>query len=381
MIFQPLETSQERVKMIVKSLYLFVFLLFICCTGIVAQTSSSRECRDAVGLLHSTNDADWDRRPHVLGPIVANNFALLLGIESVRGASGWDDAFSQSFLVNTGLDVTMTYITTRVQNERIPKWIPKFLKEMAAGKRGFFARASINTLVSTALTLFVWKSAAIPMGSEITGAEAAGALGLCAGFYFCMQAFAQTVFIEIPRKLDAKELGRLENLIGTGFSDLIQAADSHGGKWSLSKEEIRKRFLSAFEKAILKTNLEDQFFEIDKFEVPQNSVGWRLYDTATSARNATSESERQASRRKFIGHAIEYIGENPENSFSKKLTSILDLGAPFTPSQSLTIHAALQDRWGRTKWIVRVGTIFQPLMGGLAGGILLRGLTQWALNE
>jgi hypothetical protein len=261
--------------------------------------------------------------------------------------------------------MTMTAVAHTIAIGRAPHW----LKNLTSGKLGYVARATTNTLLNTLLILTFWKTAAVAQGKVITAEEAAGALGLCTAFYFCIQYVKNKIFIKLPRELDARLLKKIESEMGPEFAHLVERAKARADEIEVPREAVEQRFISAVDALILKIPFEDK--------VAQGSIE-ALRDFAHSIQRETKESRKENLRRKLIWKSLEHIGSHPETK--SELAAALSVGAPLTDDQSLLLHQKLKDRYWRNRILVDAGVVGDQSIGVvLAGGILLRGLTQAAL--
>lgn len=359
--------------MIKISIYKLIFLTTFVCIAAFPPATQAAQCKSLAAALEESTAADWGQLPPSLKPLLFANLSLLLGVEGVRGLSGWDDAFSPQFFVNTPLDSTLTVIAHTIAIGRAPAW----LKNLTSGRLGYFARATTNTLINTLVILAFWKSAAIAQGKTITPLEAGSALGLCTAFYFCVQYIKNRLFVELPRRFDLKQMKEIEaffeKFYGGSFTEIIKIAQERGGKFELSKEEVELLFVSTMDRLVLSIPYEQRIMADD-----QAPASWR--QLAEQIQAATKESQREKLRRKLIWKLLDDSDLN--SPLFAQAQAYLDLGAPLTPQQSMNIHHGLKSRYWRNKVLVSTGAAADQMVGVvLAGGFLLRGLTEQALAQ
>lgn len=319
--------------MIVKKFILFLFISFTLTNSLNAKASI---CGSAMTKMAEANSEDWGKVPPSLKPLIAANLAMLIGVESVRGLAGWEHAFSSQFLVNTPIDMIITSFAHLIATGRAPK----SLQDLTSGRRGYVARAATNTVINTAVILAMWHLAAFKLNASITVNESLSALGLCTGFYFGIQFVKNKLFIELPRILDKRLLEKMKADIGPELTSLVQTARERSAVIEIDQNQVDLLFVSALDQLIVGNK---------KKEI------WKILD----------EIEKTS---------------NPE--LRQNLLQKIDLGPPFSLEQSLEIHRTLKKRYWRNKVLVRAGAVADQTIGVvLAGGILLRGLTQTALQN
>lgn len=223
------------------------------------------------------------------------------------------------------------------------------------------------------MILAFWKSAALAQGKTITAAEAGSALGLCTAFYFCIQYIKNKVFVQFPRKLDANQLNGIRKFMGENFVRVLEVAQNKGSQLEISKEDVDLLLLSTFDQLLLTLPYEERIL-LD----PKAPPTWKALAREIATESATKSKEKL--RRKLIWKILNE--SEMDTSLQVLAEDYLHLGDPLTPEQSMQIHFALKSRYWRNKVLVGLGALGDQAIGVvLAGGILLRGLTQQALTN
>ncbi len=347
---------------IVISLFLWIDLLWPS-----HLKAESKPCPQIMTELESSERGDWDRIPPSLTPLLVNNAALLMGIETVRSLQGWPHGFSSGFWWNLLLDITMTGTTHTIATKRLPAWVPPRLIESFQGKRGYFARATTNTIWSWILTLIVWHSAAATHGATIDVPEAASALALCGGFYYFVQFTKTYLFVKIPRLHDRRLIAKISQNSGPGFQEFLEVATQKGMSFQIPQEEVQLRLMGAFEKIILRMPWEKRLAGI----VPEEFL--------KGIDEGLSSARLEAKRQKLLYRALRHLHKHPH--LRPVFLDALHLGSPLSAEESLQIHQAFKSRYWRNYLGVRAGAAIDVTLGGLAGAVLLRGLTESALAD
>jgi hypothetical protein len=361
--------KQKSLPLPLQQIGLFFILAFLLVpSGRSSIVLAEPPCISLVQRAGSTQSAHWDTAPKSLGPVVANNLALLFGVETVNALSGWEHAYDfPSFWVNTALDVTMTATTHSIATRRLPEFIPTALAEALQGKRGQLTRSTLNGTLATLMTWGFWFAAASAQGKQITPDEMASAAVLCYSFYVCVQFVKTQIFIETPRRLDRRLNNKLLEQYGEHWQSMEQALIERARELNLTEAEAKKRLIGAFEKSLW----------AEPWEQHLPDAWQKVFEKELQAIADAHHKERP--RRQLIKSILRYVEKVP--GAQEELSQILHLGDPLSPQESFQIWKQLMKRSSSHLWLVRTGAFVDQVIGGLAGGILLRGLTQQALQD
>jgi hypothetical protein len=353
--------------MIIIGRYLFFFILSL--GWLQEQTSASNDCRQTIQeLVGETTQEDWNQLPPSLTSIGASNLGLLFGVEASRGLMGWTAAFSHGFWVNTAIDPIITILSHIVATNP-----PQVLTRFLSGKGTYIRRASMNTVLNTLVVLALWQTAAaLHPEIQVTSAEAAGATGLCAAYYFCIQFVKNKLFVELPRRFDARVLSQMKERLGEPLTQLVEQAAARGEQIAIDRSQVEALFVAALEAATLRIRFEERVVSH-----PQLMAIDSIAHSVRKIQSSQDLNKQMKWRKKLLFEALSVQGLL---SLDEKL-SLFDLGSPFSREQSLEVVELLKARSWRNQTLVWMASIGDQSIGViLAGGILLRGLTEWAMT-
>jgi len=345
-----------------------LFLIVSLCL-IQERTFASNDCRQTIQeLVGETTQEDWNQLPPSLTSIGASNLGLLFGVEASRELLGWDAAFSHGFWVNTAIDPIIT-ILSHIVATNPPQALTRFL----SGKGTYVRRASMNTVLNTMVVLALWQTAAaLHPEIQVTSSEALSATGLCAAYYFCIQFVKNKLFVELPRRFDARVLSQMKERLGEPLTQLVEKAAARGEQIAIDRSQVEALFVAALEAATLRIRFEDRIVNY-----PQLMAIDSIARSVKKIQGSQDLKKQMKWRKKLL---FETVSSQGLLSVDEKL-SLFDLGQPFSREQSLEVVELLKQRSWRNQTLVWMASIGDQSIGViLAGGILLRGLTEWAMT-
>ena len=358
--------------MISKSRFLYpvLFLSFFTLTpwssAIVAKPG---DCQNQIiDLIDQTEKDDWQKIPPSLTSIGVSNLALLFGVEGARDLMGWNAAFSHGFWVNTAIDPIITVLSHVIATNP-----PPFIRSFLSGPQTYLRRASFNTVLNAAVVLSLWQvGAAAQPNVDVTAQEATAAFGLCATYYFCIQYVKNKLFVELPRRFDEKVLAKMRQDLGEPVTALLQKAAERSDRIEIDRHQVETLFLSALESAVFRIPFEERISEIS--ELTSNP---KIQKLLRKIEEVIEGKRKQSLRKQLVFEALKHH----KNLSAHEREKVFALGDPLTSEQSIQVLETLKARSWRNKTLVWLAAVGDQSIGViLAGGILLRGLTEWAMT-
>lgn len=327
--------------------------LFLICFAVVAN-----DCPSLLSRIESSEQKDWVFNHGSTLSIVIGNAAILTGTEGLRTISG-QPSFNADFVLNSGIDMSMTLLAHQVALIPIP-WI---IKKRLSRWGEFFLRAGTNTMVDFAVLLTAWKAAAASRGVVIDSPEKWGAFVFCLATYFTLQMYRDFAFVNYPLRQDAKLVTKL---IGEAFHfrTVIDLAKEKGRLLGLPPAEVERLVMTFIEHVIIKIPFENRMQEYP--EIVQ-AVNWKKHDSIKA-------------RWDLLEGLIKLSKERPE--LKNQIGKIVFLGDPMTQDESLNIISHWLERVHVRRRTVRWAAGIDRILGGvIAGGLVMRQMTAGALAD
>lgn len=353
------------------SLSIFFSLVF-------SSLEANSNCISLLSGIREAKPIDWEHKDRSLLAVAANSVIWLSGVESIRLLSN-ASAFGTAFIANTSIDVILTALSHQISLGNVPASFKKLLE----GKQNYKRRALINTSMAMSVLLPIWAISAAASGAEIQSFEAwaqaevihpagpALALGMLYSAYRIAPYIKKFFFQDIPLRADQKEWNELQTQFPEQMSQLEHIARDRARELNLETEIFEKLVMSLVEVVRLRIPYEERLSE----ELLANRS---ISNIADKISKSESELEKSRLRKKLIQKLIKlYDSGLHQNSVNETLS----LGEPFDSHSSLALHRYLNKRsWKKTLRLAVTAFIDQSFWVGFLGGVVLRGITGFALG-
>ncbi len=316
------------------------------------------ECPPLVARIATSQKEDWDFHHGSTLSILAGNAGILAAAESLRAAKG-GASFNSDFLVNSAIDMTMTFIGQQIALVKVPEQ----MRSRLSVKAEFWLRSGTNTFVNFLILILAWKAAAAAKGCHIDGAEIGTAFGFCGITYTGLQVFRDFAFLRLPKRMDQKYAAELSSSTGV-FAEIKSEASKKAQELGIDPAQTNELILTLLEKLIESLPFESRISD----ESPLSKV--------------VEVPKTSSDRRVFIQKLLGLHRNSSDPSLISSIEDVLDLGPPFSKNESMRFHKIFSERHAKRRHLRIGAAVIDRLLGGvLAGGLLMRQLTQNVLRQ
>lgn len=382
------------------------FLLFIP-QEIAAQKF---DCKSSIQKISMADKSQWALDQSVFSSSVDTTIfwggTWLSGTQAMKSLALQNPFLSPSFAITLPMDVGLTLASHFFALESFSA-IHHLSK-----KQEFWVRAGFNTALGSLIIPGFWAlfNGLHSLGLSdttynISPITCLGAVGLCAVVYPSLQKSKNFLFKERPLAQDQKNFKWLKKRFQNELSGILESISKREKDLDLSESEVSR--VALISNIIGSQPLEVGLNQIDKFfselqkEQALHSHEKRIRKIMGKLQASNDEMKTEVSglkkwylsvlkkdrikiieqRKIHLRHQLiqELLALETRGFMSEEIQKLLWIDEAFTPQQSLLFHRDLQNMIKSRRFHTVIHSFLdQALAVGVAGGLFLYGVNQWA---
>jgi hypothetical protein len=394
--------------MIQKLLYSFIISLSLLLP--LSAHAQFFSCKSLIGEIAKAEKSQWDLDQNVFSSSLDTTMfwssTWLSATQAAKSLAFENPFLSPSFLITLPMDVGLTLASHFFALESFSAL------HGLSKQKAFWARAAFNTGLGSLIIPAFWalfnglhELGLTETSYNISPLTCLGAAGLCAVVYPSLQKSKNFLFKERPLALDQRRFEWLQKSFQIELHDLLEIMSTREQELNLSRNEISRLALLSniigsrpLELGVLKIEnfLEDlksqeslkayhqrikriiQNLELTHDEMRSEVSGLKKFylNFLKKDRLKLIEQKRIRLRHQLIQELLQL---EIRGFKSDEIQKLLILDESFTSQQSLLFHRELQ-RIIQSRRLNTIAHSFldQALAVGVAGGLFLYGVNQWA---
>ena len=293
----------------------------------------------------------------------------------LQRSGGGSEFLSDAFLLTVPLDMGLTTVSHAVSLSKIPM-LQRILQGRVFGDAyQFITRTGVNITMGVTAILSSWAISGISLSPGHCGA----AVALCGVVYPTLQASKTLLHRTWPRKADLKLRSHLMKILPKPLAAHWLALRNRANELGVKTETAEAAQVSILDAQALSKPFEDLVTEemlindskLEKLVLETRKIR-ALIEPPSNATTLEKSARRLKDLRSKIRHRI-------LTDWPFQAEEILELGGVFDKKSSLLLQKELDSRFHSSRFKTLVASfIDQSLSVGVAGGVFLYAVNQWA---